>query len=264
VRKLDGKVAIVTGAARGIGLEYAFRLAELGANIAICDINLKSSQKYEYEKMRVTKGDVVEEITSRGVEAYGEEVDVTDPERVSKFIQNVYEKWEHIDILVNNAGGGLGSPTSSQASELDFDIHNQVMGRNYLSTLYMTQMVVPYMKKQRSGKIVNVSSIFALTALKYQVDYSISKVAVAHYTKCLAQDLGSYGITVNAIAPGHTATGQFQSRFEEEISTIEDSYPMGRLVTPEDCAKVVEFLTTDLSDFVTGQIIVVDGGYTKV
>jgi 3-oxoacyl-[acyl-carrier protein] reductase len=269
MQKLSGKVAIVTGAARGLGRGYALRLANLGANVAICDKNLRSFEDYAYEREQVAASDVVDELKALGVDAFASQFDSADQNAINVFVNDVHSRWGRVDVLVSNAGGGLGSPEGGKASDLDVGQLHKLIEMNLYSAIYAALAVAPYMKHQRSGKIINIASLAAITANvdgTYS-DYGTAKAGVAAYTRYLAQDLAPYGISVNALAPGLIATGQWRARFgkndQARLDGMADKVPMRRLGSVDDCARVVEFLATDLSDYVTGQIIPVDGGLAR-
>jgi 3-oxoacyl-[acyl-carrier protein] reductase len=211
--KLDGKVAIVTGAARGLGRAYAKRLAGLGAKVAVTDLNLHSYEEFEAEAKDMTGDSTVAKIKASGGTALGIEVDVTDHEAVAGMVARVVERWGRVDILVANAGGGRGRPMDTKASNLDPALLQLVIGMNLFGTVYTVNAVAPVMKEQRSGKIITVSSIAGTGP---SVDggyahYGAAKAAIAHYTRYLAQDLGPFGITANCIAPGVIATGRIMA-----------------------------------------------------
>ena len=267
--KLDGKVALVTGAARGLGRAYAKRLAGLGAKIAVVDLNLHSYEEYGSEAKDMTADSTVAEIEAMGGEALGGEVDVTDHAAVAGMVARVVESWGRIDVLVANAGGGRGRPMDTKASTLDPALLQLVVGMNLFGTVYTVNAVAPIMKEQRSGKIITVSSIAGTGP---SVDggyahYGAAKAAIAHYTRYLAQDLGPYGITANCIAPGVIATGRIMATvIPGSVQGNQDRtelVALRRLGTVDDCAKVVEFLATDLSDYVTGAVIPIDGGLVR-
>jgi 3-oxoacyl-[acyl-carrier protein] reductase len=267
--KLDGKVAIVTGAARGLGRAYAKRLAGLGAKVAVTDINLHSYEEFEAEAREMTADSTVAEIEAMGGAALGIEVDVTDHAAVAGMVAHVVERWGRVDVLVANAGGGRGRPIDTKASNLDPALLQLVVGMNLFGTVYTVNAVAPIMKEQRSGRIITVSSIAGTGP---SVDggyahYGAAKAAIAHYTRYLAQDLGPYGITANCIAPGVIATGRIMATvIPGSVQGNQDRtelVALRRLGTVEDCAKVVEFLATDLSDYVTGAMIPIDGGLVR-
>jgi 3-oxoacyl-[acyl-carrier protein] reductase len=267
--KLDGKVAIVTGAARGLGRAYARRLAGLGAKVAVTDLDLKSYQEFETEAKDMTAESTVAEIEAAGGAALGLEVDVRDRQAVEAMVARVVDQWGRVDVLVANAGGGRGRPMDTKASTIDPALLDLVVGMNLFGTVYCCNTVAPFMKRQRSGKIITVSSVAGLapSADGGYAHYGAAKAAIAHYTRYLAQDLGPYGITANCIAPGVIATGRImQTVIPGSSSSNRDraeQVALRRLGTVEDCAKVVEFLATDLSDYVSGAVIPIDGGLVR-
>ncbi|MBV9152005.1 MAG: SDR family oxidoreductase [Alphaproteobacteria bacterium] len=267
--KLDGKVAIVTGAARGLGRAYARRLAGLGARIAVADVNLHSYEEFEAEARDMTGETTVAEIQAMRREALGIELDVTDRNSVETMVAEVVAKWGRVDVLVANAGGGRGRPMDTKASGLDAALLQLVVAMNLFGTVYSCNAVAPVMKEQRSGKIITVSSVAgtAPSADGGYAHYGAAKAAIAHYTRYLAQDLGPYGITANCIAPGVIATGRIMQTVipgsSQSNRDRSDLVALRRLGTVEDCAKVVEFLATDLSDYVTGAVIPIDGGLVR-
>ena len=267
--KLDGKVAIVTGAARGLGRAYARRLAGLGAKVAVADLNLRSYEEFEAEARDMTADSTVSEIQAADGEALGIELDVTDRDSVEAMVAEVVAQWGRVDVLVANAGGGRGRPVDTKASGLDPALLQLVVAMNLFGTVYSCNAVAPVMKAQRSGKIVTVSSVAgtAPSADGGYAHYGAAKAAIAHYTRYLAQDLGPYGISANCIAPGVIATGRIMQTVipgsSQSNRDRSELVALRRLGTVEDCAKVVEFLATDLSDYVTGAVIPIDGGLVR-
>jgi 3-oxoacyl-[acyl-carrier protein] reductase len=267
--KLDGKVAIVTGAARGLGRAYAKRLAVLGAKLAVADINLRSFEEFEAEAKDMTGDNTVAEIEAAGGSALGIELDVRDSAAVEAMVGRVVKEWGRVDVLVANAGGGRGRPMDTKASSLDPELLRLVTEMNLFGTVYSCNAVAPIMKQQRSGKIITVSSIAgtAPSADGGYAHYGAAKAAIAHYTRYLAQDLGPFGITVNCIAPGVITTGRIMATVIPGSSQSNrdraELVALRRLGTVEDCTKVVEFLATDLSDYVTGAVIPIDGGLVR-
>ncbi len=267
--KLDGKVAIVTGAARGLGRAYAHRLAGLGAKVAVTDLDLKSYEEFEAERRDMTGDSTVAEIAASGGTALGFELDVADREAVEAMVAQVVKAWGRADILVANAGGGRGRPMDTKASTLDPALLDLVLHMNLYGTIYCCNAVAPIMKQQGHGKIVTVSSVAGISPSTDggYAHYGAAKAAIAHYTRYLAQDLGPHGITANCIAPGTIATGRIMQTVIPGSSRA-NSDPAARVAlrrvgTVEDCARVVEFLTTDLSDYVTGTVIPIDGGLLR-
>jgi 3-oxoacyl-[acyl-carrier protein] reductase len=277
-KKLAGKVALVTGGARGLGRGYALRLANLGADLAIIDRNLKGFQVYEFEKKRMTAPTVMNECQALGVRAMGLEVDLTRRAATEKAISKIAKKMGRIDIAVCNAGGGTvkfanevkpndpRSKRKGEAGPIDItttgtpadcpqEMLTRVLDINLMTCMYTCMAVAPYMKKLKSGKIVNVASTAGLVFNPGYHPYGTAKSAIIYYTRALAQELGPYNINVNCIAPGIIRTGRMGDR-----SRLMDRIPLGREGTIEDCANVVEFLVTDLSNYVTGETIAIDGG----
>lgn len=267
--KLDGKVALVTGAARGLGRAYARRLAGLGAKVAIADLDLSSYREFEAEARDMTADSTVAEIAAAGGAAIGIEADVTDPAAVEAMVARVVREWGRLDVLIANAGGGRGRPIDTKASTLDPALLQLVTAMNLFGTVYTVNAVAPTMKQQRSGKIITVASVAGTAASRDggYAHYGAAKAAIAHYTRYLAQDLGPFGITANCIAPGVIATGRIMADvIPGSIQGNQDRtelVALRRLGTVEDCAKVVEFLATDLSDYVTGAVIPIDGGLVR-
>ncbi|HET7768573.1 MAG TPA: SDR family NAD(P)-dependent oxidoreductase [Chloroflexota bacterium] len=262
-QKLAGKVALVTGAARGLGRAYALRLARLGADVVVNDISLDAHKQFD-EPLTPGCETVVDEIRMLDRRSLGVVADVTDEGQVRAMVERVVRELGRIDVLVCNAGGAL-IPGRSLASEVPIDDFKRMLDLNLIGTLHVCQAAAPHMKAQRSGKIVTVGSQAGLRSQGGGggTSYSVAKAAVQHYTRKLASELGPFNVNVNCIAPGWIlssraiaagrGSAESRARLEEEIA-------LKRLGEPEDCAKVVEFLTTDLSDYVQGQIIPICGG----
>jgi NAD(P)-dependent dehydrogenase (short-subunit alcohol dehydrogenase family) len=262
-QKLKGKVALVTGSARGLGRAYALRLARLGADVVINDVNLQANKQYDED---LTPGceTVVDEIQMLDRRALGIVADVTDEAQVRAMVEQAVRERGRIDVLVCNAGGAL-IPGRSLASEVPIEDFKKMMDLNLIGTMHACQAVAPHMTAQRSGKIVTVGSQAGLRSQGGGggTAYSVAKAAIHHYTRKLAAELGPFNVHVNCIAPGWIlssravaggrGTPESRARLEQEIA-------LKRLGEPEDCAKVVEFLSTDLSDYVTGQVIPICGG----
>lgn len=248
-KKLAGKVALVTGSGRGLGRAYALRLAALGADVVVNDISLKAHEEYDEP---LSAESVPAEIEALGVHALGIEADVTRAESVRALFDQIEDRFGRLDILVNNAGGALFGAD-----------YQRTLDVNLMGTVHCCQAATSMMQRQRSGKIVNVGSQAGILG-RSSHPYGVSKAAIIHYTRGLAAELGPYNVNVNCIAPAWILSSRAIAwgRAEEKTRTqLEAQIPLGRLGTPEDCAKVVEFLATDLSDYVTGQCISVCGGY---
>jgi 3-oxoacyl-[acyl-carrier protein] reductase len=261
--KLRGKVALVTGSARGLGRAYALRLARLGADVVINDVDLRAHREYD-ETLSPGCETVVDEIRALDRRALGIVADVTDEGQVRAMVDQIVGELGRIDVLVCNAGGALFRG-NSQAAEMALDMFRKMMDLNLVGTIHACQAVAPHLKAQRSGKIVTVGSQAGLRAQGGGggTPYSVAKAAIHHYTRKLAAELGPYNVTVNAIAPGWILSSRAVAGGRgspESRARLEQEIALGRLGEPEDCARVVEFLTTDLSDYVTGQIIPICGG----
>ena len=267
-QKLVGKVALVTGGARGLGRAYVLRLAQLGADVAVNDINLQAYMEFGEQ---ITAPTVMDEVRNLGRRSIGIQADVTEKKNVDDMFKRILDEFGRIDILVNNAGGALRRPgaeehASTGASDVSEEDFNYQFDINFRSTLLCCQATSIPMKQQRSGKIVNVASQAGMhtTVGGGGMPYGVAKAAVIHYTRILAAELGRYNINVNCIAPAWILSSRAVAQGRNEPETrkrLESQIALGRLGLPDDCAKVVEFLATDLSDYVTGQCIPVCGGY---
>jgi 3-oxoacyl-[acyl-carrier protein] reductase len=267
--KLSGKVAVITGGARGLGRGYALRLAGLGADIAIVDRRLDAGDVYEFERALRTADSVMAECEALGVKAIGIETDLTDRGANDRAIAEIVDQLGRVDIAVCNAGGGTVRFADEADSETDItttgtpadcpqETLTRVLELNLMTCMYTCMAVAPVMKEQRAGKIVTVSSTAGIDAAGGYHPYGTAKAAIIHYTRSLARELGPFNINVNCIAPGIIRTGRLGDR-----SDLAKYIPLRREGTIEDCARVVEFLTTELSDYVTGKCIAIDGGHSN-
>lgn len=261
--KLKGQVAVVTGGGRGIGRAYVLRLASLGADVAVNDINLESAQEFNEP---LTAPTIMDEARAFGVRSIGIKADVSNEREVGDMFRQVLAEFGRIDILVNNAGGYSGDRIKSYASKAPETDIRATLDRNLMGTIFCCQAAAGPMKEQRYGRIVNISSQagFRGAPRGYYAPYGAAKAAIINYTQNLAQELGHYGITVNCIAPAYIATGRMVAwnrwDLEENRRAMVKDVPLGRLGTPEDCAGVLEFFVTDLANYVTGQTLSVCGG----
>ncbi|MCB2050466.1 MAG: SDR family oxidoreductase [Novosphingobium sp.] len=261
-KPLSGKVALVTGGARGLGRAYALRLANLGADVAIADIKLDGARDYGEE---LTAPGIVEEIESFGCRAIGIEGDLGSPETVEQAFRSIDAHLGRLDILVTNAGGAIGQAEFGLPSQTPLVDTELLFRANYLSMMLCCQAATKPMRKQGSGIIVNVSSQSAIAPLPSGnlAVYGAMKAAVAQYTRALAAELGPDGIRANCISPGIIMTARVAAQAKaRNIGTDQQSaaIPLRRLGNVEDCAGVLEFLVTDQSRYVTGQCISVCGG----
>ena len=262
--KLKGRVALVTGGARGLGRAYVLHLARLGADVVINDIDLKAAEQYGET---LAAESVAAEVAALGGRGLGIEADVTQPEAVNEMVAAAVDELGGIDILVNNAGGNLWASEDQSASGASPQTYHLTMDVNLTGTVLCCQAVAAVMREQgRGGRMVNVTSQAGMWGGRDGggMPYKVSKAGVIQYTRVLAAELGPDRINVNCIAPGFVLSSRAiaQGRDEPEVrEPLVAQIPLGRLGVPEDCAKVVEFLVTDLSDYVTGQCIPVCGGY---
>lgn len=261
--KLQGKVALVTGGARGLGRAYVLHLARLGADVVINDIDLNAAQEFDES---LTADTVVGEVEALGRQALGIEADVTDKGAVDAMMATVLERFGQLDILVNNAGGFLRPPPQHTAATAPEEHYRYIMDINLTSTVFCCQAASQPMMEAGAGKIVNVASQAGLWSGRNGggMAYKVAKAGIVHYTRVLAAELGPHGIHVNCIAPGYILSSRAVAGGRNSPETRQrllPDIPLRRLGTPQDCAKVVEFLVTDLSDYVTGQCIPVGGGY---
>jgi NAD(P)-dependent dehydrogenase (short-subunit alcohol dehydrogenase family) len=263
--KLKGKTALVTGAAGGIGRAHALRLARLGADVVINDLDLEAYKKYGEE---IAADSVVEEVRMLGVHCLGIQADVSKKVEVGGMVERVLGEFGHIDILINNAGGLAGEVSQSFASSVSEEDLRANLDRNLMGTIFCCQAVAEPMKSQRWGRIVNTSSQAALQTMVGGnfASYATAKAGVIAYTRYLAQELGPYNITVNCISPAYVRTARLEKivfslpgKREQFLSQI----PLGRMAVPDDISKGVEFFVTDLGDYVTGQCLSICGGVIK-
>ncbi len=243
---LSDRVAIVTGAGQGIGREVFLQLAQAGAKVVLIDVSDKVF-------------DVLREIRGFGGDGLAIKCDVSRWEDVQAAVNQVLDKFGRIDILVNNAGIYPFKPFT-EMGEQDWD---KVLDVNLKGVFNFTRAVLPRMIEQRRGKIINISSIAgSVVGFPNLVHYSASKAGIIGFTRALALETAQYGITVNAISPGPIETPGIGVLSKEAYEQVRRAIPLGRFGKPEEVAYLVLFLASDKSDFITGQNIVIDGGYT--
>jgi 3-oxoacyl-[acyl-carrier protein] reductase len=242
--KLAGKVAMVTGAAQGIGKAVALLLARNGADILVADINLEKAEE------------TAKEIQALGRKALAVKVDVGSFDDVERVVHTGLEQFSQIDILVNNAGINRDKLILRMTEE-DWDV---VLKINLKGTFNCTKAVVRHMSKQRSGKIVNIASVVGEMGNAGQANYAASKAGVIGFTKTIAREFAQRGININAIAPGYIETPMTDVLAEKVKEQLRRLIPMERLGKPEDVAEAVLFLVSEASSYITGQVLNVNGG----
>lgn len=242
---LGGKAALVTGASRGIGRAIAIRLAGEGAKVAI---NYAGNEKAAQEVKSV--------IEANGGEAILVQADVASPEAVDEMVAKVTEAFGTIDILVNNAGITRDGLLARMKPE-DFDA---VIDTNLKGVFYCTKAVAKLMMKKRSGRIVNMASVVGLMGNAGQANYSAAKAGVIGFSKSVAKELASRGITVNMVAPGFIGTDMTAVLSDKVREAMVEEIPLKRMGQPEDVANAVAFLVSDQASYITGQVVNVDGG----
>jgi len=247
MRRLEDKVAIVTGGARGLGKVFCLAIAEQGAKLVVADIKDKEAQQ------------TATEIQAKGGSALSLKVDVTSEEDTLRMAEETVKQLGRIDILVNSAAMVYGI-TRKPFTEIPPAEWDKLMAVNLKGVFLCCRAVFPQMKKQGKGKIINLTSETAFTGSSNLIHYVTSKGGIISFTRALAAEVGQYGICVNAVAPGFTDTESSRS-LTDDITRYDVSLtPLGRLEVPEDLVGALIFLASDESDFITGQTLVVDGG----
>jgi 3-oxoacyl-[acyl-carrier protein] reductase len=248
--RLENKVAIVTGSARGMGRVFALRLAREGAKVTVCDV--------------LDCGPVAEEIEALGGEVLALKTDVTSDKDTAAMAQKTVDRFGRIDILVNNAAVIGAIEVKDFAKPVDKIVSadwDRILAVNIKGVFLSSKAVIPYMKKQGGGKIVNMASTVAFTGLPDFIHYSTSKGGVLTMTRGLAMALGEFNINVNAVAPGLVMTEAMQAAFNAEYSGMVVGHQLlKRKIEPEDVAGAVLFLASDEAAMITGQTLAVNGG----
>lgn len=241
---LSERVAIVTGGGQGIGREIALKLSELGANVAVCDVDITSAES------------VASEIEAKGSKSLAVKANVASQEEVAHLVKETLSRLERIDILVNNAGITRDS-LLLRMSEADWD---QVLTVNLKGAFLCTQAVLRHMLKQRWGRIINIASVVGLIGNAGQANYASAKAGIIGLTKTVAREVASRGITANAVAPGFIDTGMTARLSEDVKQEFLRQIPIGALGMPRDVAHAVAFFALEESHYITGQVLNVDGG----
>jgi len=242
--RFEDRVAIVTGGSRGIGKQICLKLASEGAKIAIFDIE------------ETLLKEVAEQIRHMGSEVLLLRVDISDFEKVDRAVKEVIDRFGRIDILVNNAGVNEDK-LLLRMREKDWD---KVLQVNLKGTFNCLRAVIRTMVKQREGKIINISSVVGLRGNAGQANYAASKAGIIGLTKSAAKEVGRYGVIVNAIAPGFIDTPMTEKLQEKEREMFTPQIPLGRMGKSEEVASLVAYLASDEANYITGEVIKIDGG----
>ena len=239
----NGQTALITGAGRGIGKTIAVKLAESGSDIAIADMNPVSD-------------DVLREIEKNGTKCLAYQLDVTDVEAVNSVVKKIIDETGGIHILVNNAG----ITQDNLFMRMKPEQWSQVIDVNLNGVFHVTKAVIRTMVKQHSGRIINISSVVGFSGNPGQVNYSSTKSGLIGFTKSLSREVGTRGITVNAVAPGFINTAMTQALNESQQQAILSQIPLGRMGEAEDIANAVAFLASEEASYITGTVLHVNGG----
>ena len=242
---LQGKVALVTGGSRGIGLEVVRWLGAAGARVVINDVVFREGPEA-----------VVEALKEVGVEARAYQADVTDTTQIEEMFQTILDEWGGVDILVNNAGITRDSLLMRMTDEQ----WDAVLNVNLKGAFLCSRAAIRSMMRKRWGRIISLSSVVALAGNPGQANYAASKAGLIGFTRTVAREVASRNITVNALAPGFIGTDMVDVISDEMKARVKERIPMDRFGTPEDVAAVVAFLASEEAGYITGQVIGIDGG----
>lgn len=261
-KPLAGKVAIITGAGRGLGRAIADHLASLGCNVAVH--GLRETGPAEYGEGTTLSATAAEIAARHGIEAIAHRADLTDPQACRGMVASVEAQVGPIDILVHNAGGDIaaagGKPDPNDCVSISPQDTRAVIERNLLACIFTCQAAAEVMMARRAGRIVTISSTGAFVGRPTAAIYAAAKAGVVHYTRCLATQLRPFNITVNSIAPGETRTARFLATRSVDAARLASEGTLERIALVEEVSRVAEFLTGPLGGFVSGQVVRVDGG----
>ena len=261
-RPLTGKIALVTGAGRGLGRAFAERLASLGADVAIHGMRENGPAEYGEGTTLTAVAEAV--ATDHGVRTIRVLGDLTKGDDIERIVETTSKSLGPIDILVHNAGGDIaaagGKPNPNDAVGIREEDVRAVLDRNLLSTILTCQAVARGMMERRAGRIVTIGSVAAFKGRTQGSIYAVAKAGMTHYTRCLADQLRPYDINVNCIAPGDTRTGRFMGTRAVDQARMAETGTLDRIATVDEVARVVEMFAGPLGAFVSGQVLRVDGG----
>lgn len=243
---MEKKVVLITGASNGIGESMAREFAKKGYCVCL-----------NYHKSKAKADKIINDLTSKGYHVIGLKADVTDINQVEKMIYEAVATFGHIDILINNAGISCNKILLDTLTE---DI-NQTISTNLIGTINVTKAILPHFISITKGKIINISSIWGLYGASGESIYSASKGGIISFTKSMASELAYNNINVNCIAPGVVDTDMMKSYTKEELKNIKSEIPFNRFAKPKEIADLAIFLASKNADYITGQVIQIDGGY---
>lgn len=263
-KELAGKIAFVTGSGRGLGHVMAVRLAEMGADVAIHDLDWTATAKYGES---ANLGEVAKKLEALGVRTCAVTGNIGDPAAVKKMKAEIEAKLGEVQILVNCAGGDIGAsggkPNPNTALDISFEDIQVLTNNNLIGTMLVCQAFVPSMVKRGTGSVINIASAAAHMGCSPEVVYSTLKAAVVHYTRCLAKELLEQGVRINAVSPGPAKTARFQATRTVDPAKMDSSArSLVRYAEPDEIADAVGFLASPRAKFINGQVIRVDGGLT--
>ena len=240
------KTVVITGASRGIGSQCARVFAAAGYNVVI-----------NYNKSEERAQALLAELLAQGISAVAIKADVSDSAQANALIENSISLFGGVDVLVNNAGIG----EQKLITDVTDEDWARMMGVNLNSAFYCTRKVLPHMINKKSGRIINISSLWGVCGASCEVHYSAAKAGLIGFTKALAKEVGPSGITVNCVAPGVIETDMNKALSEDDLDALCEETPVGRLGTTDDVAQMVLFLSQESGAFITGQVIGVNGGF---
>lgn len=242
---LKGKNILVTGGSRGIGKSIALTLAEMGANVAVT-----------YSRSADAANEVVKEITAKGTKGMALQADAVDYSKAEEVISKIVDDWGSLDVLVNNAG----ITKDNLILRMNEEQWDAVINTNLKSIFNYSKAVAKPMMKARGGSIINISSVVGISGNAGQTNYSASKAGIIGFTKSYAKELASRNIRANVVAPGYITTEMTDTLSDKVLEGIKQETPLGRPGNPEEVSNVVAFLASNLSSYITGEVIRVDGG----